>query len=123
MNILCSICARSGSKEIPNKNIKNLYGKPLISYTIEQAIKSKLFDKILISSDSEKIIQIALKYGAELYIKDLKIYLEIILLKLMIKNLHSKAEIFYNKKFDVIFDLDVTSPLKKFLILGYKLFR
>ena len=125
MNILCSICARSGSKEIPNKNIKNLYGKPLISYTIEQAIKSKLFDKILISSDSEKIIQIALKYGAECIHKRSKNLSRDNTPKIdVIKNLHSKAEIFYNKKFDVIFDLDVTSPLRKVSDIkkSYKLF-
>ena len=65
MNILCSICARGGSKEIPNKNIKILNGKPLLFYTIEQAKKSRIFDKILISTDSEIIKNLAIKYGAE----------------------------------------------------------
>ncbi len=59
------IPARSGSKRIINKNIKNFHGKPIISYAIKCAKDSKLFDKILVSSDSKKIIKIAKKYGAE----------------------------------------------------------
>ena len=46
MKILCTICARSGSKGVLNKNIKNINNKPLIAHTIDQARKSKLFDKI-----------------------------------------------------------------------------
>ena len=125
MSILCSICARGGSKEIPNKNIKFLQGKPLISYSVEQAVKSKLFDKVLISSDSTKIIQIALKYGAECVHKRPKNLSKDNTPKIdVIRNLHSKAEIFYKKKFDIIFDLDVTSPLRKISDIkkSYKLF-
>ncbi len=59
------IPARGGSKRIKNKNIKNFLGKPIISYSISTAKKSKLFEKIIVSSDSKKIIKIAKKYGAE----------------------------------------------------------
>ena len=55
MNILCTICARSGSKGVPNKNIKPLLGKPLIGYTIEQALNVKLFSEVIVSTDSEEI--------------------------------------------------------------------
>ena len=54
MNILCTICARAGSKGIKNKNIKLLNGKPLIYYTIQQAVKSKIFKNIVVSTDSKK---------------------------------------------------------------------
>ena len=57
--------ARSGSKRIKNKNIISFFGKPLIAYAIETAKKSNLFDKIIVSTDSKKIAQIAKKYGAE----------------------------------------------------------
>ena len=60
------IPARSGSKRIKNKNIKIFCGKPIISYSIELAKKSKLFDKIIVSTDSKKIARIAKKYGAEI---------------------------------------------------------
>ena len=58
------IPARSGSKRIPKKNIKQFCGKPIIAYAIEVAIKSKLFDKVVVSTDSKKIVNIAEKYGA-----------------------------------------------------------
>ncbi len=61
---ICIIPARGGSKRIPKKNIKNFCGKPLIAYSIEIARNSGLFDKILVSTDSEEIADVALKFGA-----------------------------------------------------------
>ena len=62
---ICIIPARSGSKGIKNKNIKIISGKPLIYWTIKEAIKSKFFAKVIVSTDSPKIKRIAIKYGAE----------------------------------------------------------
>ena len=62
---LCVIPARGGSKRIPRKNIKEFHGKPLIAYSIQVAIDSHLFDKIIVSTDDEEIAQIAKSYGAE----------------------------------------------------------
>ena len=62
---LCIIPARGGSKRIPKKNIKEFCGKPLIAYSIENAKKSELFEKIVVSTDSEEIADVAKKYGAE----------------------------------------------------------
>ena len=59
------IPARGGSKRILNKNIKHFAGKPIIAYSIEAAKKSGLFDKIFVSTDSEKIALTAKEYGAE----------------------------------------------------------
>jgi len=59
------IPARGGSKRIPGKNIKPFLGRPIISYSIEAAIKSRLFDKVVVSTDSDEIASIAIKYGAE----------------------------------------------------------
>ncbi len=58
------IPARSGSKRIKNKNIKNFLGKPIISYTILNLLQSKVFDKIYVSTNSKKIAKISEKYGA-----------------------------------------------------------
>lgn len=58
MNKLCIIPARGGSKRFPNKNITKLNDKPLIYHTIESAINSKIFDKIIFTSDSEDILKI-----------------------------------------------------------------
>ena len=63
---ICLIPARSGSKRIKNKNIKMFHGKPIIAYAIDNAIKSKLFDKIIVSTDSSKIAKLSKKYGAEI---------------------------------------------------------
>ena len=59
------IPARGGSKRIPRKNIKDFYGKPLIAYSIEVALKSKVFDKVIVTTDDEEIATIARQYGAE----------------------------------------------------------
>lgn len=61
------IPARGGSKRIPGKNIKEFCRKPLISYSIETAIESNLFDDIIVSTDSKKIASIAKKYGASVH--------------------------------------------------------
>ncbi len=62
---ICIIPARSGSKRIKNKNIINFMGKPIIAYSILLAVKSKLFKRIIVSTDSRKIKKISEKYGAE----------------------------------------------------------
>tara|TARA_R110002167_G_scaffold65637_3_gene185742 strand:- start:1356 stop:2057 length:702 start_codon:yes stop_codon:yes gene_type:complete len=59
------IPARGGSKRIPGKNIKMFAGKPLIAYSIEAAKESGLFDKIIISTDSEEVAEVAKSYGAD----------------------------------------------------------
>jgi pseudaminic acid cytidylyltransferase len=64
MNI-CVIPARGGSKRIQKKNIKFFLGKPIIAYSIETALNSKLFDKVIVSTDDENIANVAKKYGAE----------------------------------------------------------
>ena len=61
-NIICLICCRGGSKSIKDKNIKRFAGKPLLKWILEEAIKSKIFDKIILSTDSKKIKNIASKY-------------------------------------------------------------
>lgn len=60
------IPARGGSKRIPKKNIKEFCGKPIIAYAIETALESKLFDEVMVSTDSEEIAEIARKYGASI---------------------------------------------------------
>ena len=64
MRKIAIIPARGGSKRIPNKNIKDFFGKPIISYAIETAIKSNLFDEIMVSTDSEEIKKISILSGA-----------------------------------------------------------
>ena len=64
MNCVAIIPARGGSKRVPRKNIKDFCGKPIIAYSIEVALKSKLFDEIMVSTDDEEIASIARQHGA-----------------------------------------------------------
>jgi len=63
--IVAVIAARGGSKAIPNKNIKSFCGKPLIAWTIESALASKVADRVLVTTDDPKIQRVARQYGAE----------------------------------------------------------
>jgi len=60
------IPARGGSKRIPRKNIKEFCGKPMIAYSIEAAIKSGCFDRVIVSTDDTEIAEVAKTYGAEI---------------------------------------------------------
>lgn len=63
---LCIIPARGGSKRIPRKNIRDFCGKPVIAYSIEQALASGCFDKVIVSTDDHEIASVAKSYGAEI---------------------------------------------------------
>ena len=62
---LALIPARGGSKRIPGKNIRSFCGKPILAYSIQTAQASGLFDRILVSTDSADIAEVARQYGAE----------------------------------------------------------
>ncbi len=112
-SILCTICARAGSKGVKNKNIRTLMEKPLIAHTIEQAIESKLFDHIVVSTDSDKIADISQRYGAEVFFKRSSELASDTAGKLgVIKDAFIKSEKHYKKQFDYLIDLDATSPLR-----------
>jgi len=63
--VVAIIPARGGSKRIPRKNIKDFFGKPLIAYSIEVALDSGLFDRVIVSTDDQEIAKIAKEHGAE----------------------------------------------------------
>ena len=65
MKVLCVIPARGSSKRVPDKNIRRLLKKPLIAYTIESALESKLCNRVAVSTDDLKILSIAKKYGVD----------------------------------------------------------
>ena len=107
--ILAVITARAGSKRLPNKNILNLAGKPLIAWTIDEAKKSKYIDELIVSTDSKKIAEISKYYGAEVpFMRPLELAIDtadsISVLKHSIE--------FFKNKFDYILLLQPTSPLR-----------
>lgn len=114
MNILCTICMRKGSTGIINKNYKVLNNKPLMQYTIDQALNVNLFKNIVVSTDSKKISNLSNKLGVESWFLRPKKFSSGKAPKIQaIKHAFFKAEKYYNSKFDIIVDLDVTSPLRK----------
>ena len=126
MKILCTICARAGSKGVKSKNLKMLLGRPLISYTIEQALNSKLFELVVVSTDSKRIAKLAKKQGVECWFLRPKYLAKDSSPKLpVIKHALEKAEKRYSTRFETIIDLDPTSPLRsnKDIKKSLKIFR
>ena len=66
MKNVCLIPARGGSKRLPKKNIKLFHNKPLIAWSIEEAISSKIFDEVFVSTDDEEIADISKNFGAKI---------------------------------------------------------
>ena len=77
MKTVAFIFARSGSKGLPKKNTKLLAGKPLIAYSIEQALSVKRIERVIVSTDSDEIAQIASNFGAEIpYLRPIELALD-----------------------------------------------
>lgn len=109
---LCTICARGGSRGVPNKNIRMLAGRPMIAWTIVQARVSGLFDKILVSSDSPAIRQAAQDAGADAAIdRPAELASDIAHKAPAIRHALLEAEARFGR-FDVLVDLDATAPLR-----------
>ena len=113
LNILCSICARGGSQGVKNKNIRLLGGKPLIAHSLEQAKAAKIFSEVAVSSDSDEILKTASDHGATILIKrPLELASHHSPKIPAIQNCFIQAELNSKKKFDIVVDLDCTSPLR-----------
>ena len=104
---------REGSKGLKNKNFKKLHGIPLYQHTLNQAINSKIFDQIVISTDSKKIFN---KYNKTkincFFLRPKNLSNDSVGKLKVIKHALNKSELHFGNKFDIIFDLDVTSPLR-----------
>ena len=111
MNILCTICARKGSKGIKNKNIAKLKGKPLIIHTLNQAKKIKFIKDIVVSTNS-KIIQRIVGKKYSWFDRPEKISDSKSSKIIAIRHAIIEAEKKNNCIYDLIIDLDVTSPLR-----------
>lgn len=113
MKRIATICARGGSKGVRNKNIRILNGKPLIHYTIEQAINSKLFDFISVSSDSEQILNEAKKFNeVEIILRPEELASDTAAKMPVVLHCVKEIERLNSIKFDTIVDIDCTSPLR-----------
>lgn len=107
--IIAIVPARSGSKGLKDKNIKDLNGKPLIAYTIEAALNSNVFDKIIVSTDSEKYAQISKEYGAEVpFLRSNENSGDVAGSWDVVREVLSKLD----EKYDIVVLLQPTSPLR-----------
>ena len=116
------IPARGGSKRIPKKNIKDFFGKPIIAYSIEVALGSKLFEKVVVTTDNEQIAEVAREYGAEVpFIRPSELSDDFTgtrdVINHAIKYLECKGQMY-----DYVCTIYATAPLlqKEYLIEGYK---
>ena len=107
--VLALIPARGCSKGIPNKNVKLFNGKPLIEWTIKLALNSKLIDKVVVSSDSKKIIDISRKLGSDTILRPKNISGDNSTTESAINHCIN----YYKNDFEVIILLQPTSPLRK----------
>jgi CMP-N,N'-diacetyllegionaminic acid synthase len=125
IRILCTICMRGGSKGVFNKNMRVLHGKPLMYYTIDQAKKSGLFEHLVVSTDSEEIAESAKSFGAETwFLRPTEMATDEAPKLPVIRHAFMEAEKYYKQKFDVLIDLDATSPLRNIddIITAYQKF-
>ncbi len=113
MKRLCTICARGGSKGLPGKNIRPLLGRPLIAWTVDVALETGLFDAIAISSDSADILAAGREAGADILVERPPELASDTAGKLpAIQHCVLEAEAKVGALFDLVVDLDVTSPLR-----------
>lgn len=119
LKCIAIIPARGGSKRIPKKNIKIFWGKPLIAYSIEAALKSELFDKVVVSTDSKEIANIALKYGAQIQMRPKELSDDFTgtwdVIEYVLKTLKDRGEVY-----EYACTIYATAPFlqKKFLLEG-----
>lgn len=113
VRVLAVTLARGGSKGVPHKNIRPLNGKPLIAYTILEALKSKLISKYIVSTDDINIQKIAIQYGAECpFLRPAKLSTDVATSVLALQHAVQWVEREEKIKYDYVVELMCTNPLK-----------
>lgn len=113
MSLICTICARGGSKGVIGKNARDLLGRPVLAWSIAQARETGLFDAIAFSSDSDALLDAALKAGADIAVKRPDEMATDTAPKLpAIRHCLEQAIARTGKTPEIFVDLDVTSPLR-----------
>ncbi len=113
MKRLCTICARGGSKGVAGKNLRPLLGRPLIAHSVDQARASGLFVAVAVSSDSQEILDAAGAAGADhLVLRPAPLATDQAPKLPAIQHCLAEIERIRGETFDVLVDLDATSPLR-----------
>lgn len=111
MKALAIVPARGGSKRLPGKNLRPLNGKPLIGYTIEAALRSRCFEKVLFSSDDEELLEVAHGFGAEAEKRPAYLAADTAKVLELVNVLADREEL--QRQFDVIALLLPTCPFRR----------
>lgn len=113
IQILCTICARGGSKGVPGKNWRQLSGRPLIAHSIDHARKAGIFAAIAVSSDDDNILKAAQNAGADFLVRRPdELAADTAAKGPAIRHCAEEAERQSGLKFEIFVDLDATSPLR-----------
>lgn len=116
MKIIATICARGGSERLPKKNIRSLAGKPLIVHSIKIAQKSKIFDRIIVSTEDKEIARIARKFGAEVpFLRPQELSQGKVSRWNVIRHAVETLEKNENYYPDIVVDLGAASPIRKII--------
>ena len=107
---LLIIPARSGSKRIKNKNFKNFKGKPIISYSISTALKSKIFSKIVVSTDSKKYFKYLNRFNVDISLRSKKLSNDSATIESVMRDVLSEYDE-YGKIYDEAWSFTPCSPL------------
>ena len=111
--VICVISARGGSQGLPNKNVYPLLGKPLIAWTIEQALETPEIDRVVVSTDSGEIAKLARSAGAETpFLRPDYLATSEAGKWDSFKYALEKCEEYYNENYEIYVDLDCTNPLR-----------
>ena len=114
LKTICIIPARGGSKGLKNKNIMLVNGHPLIAYVISNALDSKVFDSIFVSTDSNKIANIAKQYGAEVpFLRSKKLAQDLSTTEETLKNALIQYEKYKSIKFDICVYMTATDIFRQ----------
>ena len=112
--VICIIPARGGSKGLKLKNLRKICGKPLISYPIKAAKKSKVCDKIIVSTDSSLIAKEAIKFGAEVpFLRKKNFSGDLITTEATLKNALSDTENYFGENYDICVFLTCTNLFRQ----------
>lgn len=111
---LCVICARAGSVGVPGKNYKEIAGKPLVAWAIEKALRIELFTDVVVSTDCERVSEIALQYGAKVpFIRPAELASSSSGKFAVWKHAVEECEKQFDRSYRTFVDIDCTTPLLK----------
>jgi CMP-N-acetylneuraminic acid synthetase len=112
-DVLCTICARGGSKGVPRKNVRHVGGKPLLVHSIEHALEWDRATDLVVSTDDEEIREVAVTYGADApFLRPAELATDDAAKLPVIEHAASEMERHRERRYDYVVDLDATAPIR-----------